>query len=170
MSKKGRPITPFGGSPDDKGSDDDAQPKLKASAATAKGTGINARTKGNAKGKGKGKANLWTEKEIEKEFDRGFPVEPPFRLRHTKNRGIAVCQLMDTRVITSTSIHASPNFEKIMATILEEADAGAFTTKGQVIDRRNELLDIDRREFIQALIPEAAARVEADLSGCSSRA
>ena len=76
MSKKRRLVTPSGGSPDDKGSDDDAQPKLKAPAAAAKGTGRNAKTtgkaKGNAKGKGKGKANLWTEKDIEKRVRQEF--------------------------------------------------------------------------------------------------
>ena len=40
----------------------------------------------------------------------------------------------------------SHRFVDIMATILGEANAGAFTTKGSVIDRRDELLRIDRRD------------------------
>ena len=39
-----------------------------------------------------------------------------------------------------------------MTTILEEANAGAFTTKGQAIDRRDELVEIDRREITQAFL------------------
>jgi len=36
-----------------------------------------------------------------------------------------------------------------MTTLLQEANAGAFTTKGQATDRRNELIEIDRRAFAQ---------------------
>ena len=58
------------------------------------------------------------------------------------------------RYVTSVSKRWNPNALKIMTTILEEANAGALTTKGQAIDRRDELVEIDRREFIQAF-PEA---------------
>ena len=73
---------------------------------------------------------------------------------------------MSEKPLTSTSIRASSNFEKIMTIILEEANAGAFTTQGQFIDRPNELLHI---ELESGEPPEAAARIEAGLSGCDSQ-
>ena len=72
--------------------------------------------------------------------------------------------------ITGMSLHQSLHSATIMKTILDEANAGALTTKGQAKDRLYELVDIDRRAMKQAVIPEAAARVEAGLSGCNSRA
>ena len=157
MSKKRRLVTPSGGSPDDKGSDTDAQPKLKASAATAKGTaGRNARTKGNAKDKAEAEAKA-TEKQEDLDRDRNLSVGPPFRLRHRIKGDTTLCALIGkfssgSWPIVGTSIHASSNFEKIMTTILEEANAGAFTTKGQAIDRRNELVDIERRTTVLAYL------------------
>ena len=62
--------------------------------------------------------------------------------------------------ITGMSLHQSLHAATIMKTILDEANAGALTTKGQAKDRLYELLDIDRWAAIkQAVIPEAAARV-----------
>ena len=48
--------------------------------------------------------------------------------------------------ITRTSYSRSRNCDAIMDTILEELNAGALTTKGQAIDRREELIGIDRAE------------------------
>ena len=48
--------------------------------------------------------------------------------------------------ITRTSYSRSRSCDAIMDTILEEVKAGALTTKGQAIDRREELLRIDRAE------------------------
>ena len=169
MRKKGRPITPYGGSPDEKGSDNDAQPKLKAPAATAKGTGRKAKTKGKAtgkatgkaKGKAKGKAEATANvRPVRDLFTRDFAIGPPFTLRHRIQKGmywelLGYDQNGYRRHVTGTSTHSSLNVLQIMATILEEANAGAFTTKGQAIDRRDELVEIDRRGFLQAF-PEAA--------------
>ena len=53
---------------------------------------------------------------------------------------------MKIEQITRTSSSRSRNFVEIMDTLLEEVKAGALTTKGQAIDRREELLRIDRAE------------------------
>ena len=94
------------------------------------------------------------------EVARDLAIRPPFRLRHKIWHGHIVCLLLG-RVsrhiahVTSTSIHSCAHFMKIMTTILQEANAGAFTTKGQAIDRRDELFEIGQRGFLQAS-PEAA--------------
>ena len=42
------------------------------------------------------------------------------------------------------SLHQSLHSATIMKTILDEANAGALTTKGQAADRRHEFLEIER--------------------------
>ena len=169
MSKKRRLVTPSGGSPDDKGSDDDAQPELKASAATAKGTGRNARKKGKAKGTAKAKVPAGGVT-----IARDRPIGPPFSLRRRQMRHNFVCELLGTfdglkgRPITSTSLNTSLNYNTIMNTILEEANAGALTTKGQAADRREELLEIERAGC--AGFAEANARGEPSSGGTAATA
>ena len=180
MSKKRRLVTPSGGSPDDKGSDDDAQPKLKASAATAKGTGRNARTKGKAKGKANGKAK-GKAKAKEKlvpaggvTLARDRPIGPPFRLKYKtwrQNFRLELYGRVSNRYIlhiTSLNFKTSPNFRAIMQTILEEVKAGALTTKGQVISRRKELIEIERAG--EAGFAEATARGEPSSGGTAATA
>ena len=69
-----------------------------------------------------------------------------------------------------TSLNVTLNFNKIMNTILREANDGAFTTKGQAMDRRRELIEIDRAG--EAGFAEATGRCEAIVrwTGCNSRA
>ena len=55
-----------------------------------------------------------------------------------------------------------------MKTILEEVKAGALTTKGQVIDRRSELVEIERAEAWA--LAEATARGEPSSGGTAATA
>ena len=96
-------------------------------------------------------------------------------LRHRIKGDAALCELIGQFCgegggwpIIGTSIHASSNFEKIMTTILEEANAGAFTLKGQAIDRRNELVEIERAEAWA--LAEATARGEPSSGGTAATA
>ena len=83
---------------------------------------------------------------------RDRSIGEPFRLDVRKDGENFVCYLYGRinggRIaqITRTSYSRSPNYNEIMDTILEEVKAGALTTKGQAIDRREELLRIDRAE------------------------
>ena len=71
--------------------------------------------------------------------------------------------------ITSLSFRrASHDCLKIMTTILEEGDAGAFTTEGQVIDRRNDPVEIERAEAWA--LAEATARGEPSSGGTAATA
>ena len=106
-------------------------------------------TKGKAKGEAKGKAKA---KEKVSAGGVKIAIGPPFRLHLKKEGDNFVCYLygringMKVQRITSTSRKSSRNFVEIMDTLLEEVKAGALTTKGQAIDRRQELLRIDRAE------------------------
>ena len=70
--------------------------------------------------------------------------------------------------ITRTTSSRSRNWDTSMDTILEEVNAGALTTKGQSIDRREELIGIDRAEHAldiyalaeSAIYGESAATAE----------
>ena len=51
------------------------------------------------------------------------------------------------KFVTSVSVHTSPkSFCQILQNLHVEANDGAFTTKKEAIDRRDELIEIDRRE------------------------
>ena len=180
MSKNGRSITPYGGSPDENGSDDDAQ--LKAPAATANDTGRKANTKGKATGKAKGKAKVKAEGNAKsgagrvriRPIGRDLSIGPPFRLKYKtwrQNFRLDLFGRVGERYIlqiTGISRNTSLNFRTIMKTILEEVKAGALTTKGQVIDRRSELVEIERAEAWA--LAEATARGESSSGGTASTA
>ena len=106
-------------------------------------------TKGKAKGEAKGKAKA---KEKVSAGGVKIAIGPPFRLHLKKEGDNFVCYLygringMRIEQITRTSYSRSRNCDAIMDTILEEVNAGALTTKGQAIDRREELIGIDRAE------------------------
>ena len=152
MRKRMRPITPYGGSPDEKGSDNDAQPKLKAPAATAKGTGRKAKTKGKATGKAKGKAKGKAEatanvRPVRDLFTRDFAIGPPFLLTHRSTppkkaqayiSGTVNGELK--KIITNINVNMSKDYSPIMMAMLKEAKAGKYKNKGEAIDRRDELL------------------------------
>ena len=152
MRKKGRPITPYGGSPDEKGSDNDAQPKLKAPAATAKGTGRNAKTKGKATGKAKGKAKGKADatanvRPVRDLFTRDFAIGPPFLLTYRSTppkkaqayiSGTVNGELK--KIITNINVNMPKDYSPIMMAMLKEAKAGKYKNKGEAIDRRDELL------------------------------
>ena len=106
-------------------------------------------TKGKAKGVAKGKAKA------KAKVSAGgvkIAIGPPFRLHLKKEGDNFVCYLygringMRIEQITRTSRKRSRKYSTIMDTLLEEVKAGALTTKGQAIDRREELLRVDRAE------------------------
>ena len=79
-------------------------------------------------------------------------IGEPFRLDLRTDGENSVCYLYGRinggriEQITRTSRNRSRSYDTIMDTVLEEVKAGALTTKGQAIDRREELLRIDRAE------------------------
>ena len=79
----------------------------------------------------------------------GPMVGPPFSLHHRwRPLEKAQCYLCGTvvgepkKIITNVSVQMSNHFFKIMESFYKEARAGVFTTKGDVVNRRGELLSV----------------------------
>ena len=112
-----------------------------AQADTAKGKD-NKKNKRQTRGKPKAKAKARVAD------DGDDPViGPPFKLTYRwKPADKAQCYLCGTvcgwpkKFITGVSVQQNHHFVKIMGDIAKEAEAGAFTTKGDVVHRRDELL------------------------------
>ena len=153
---------PLRGDPFDDETDDDAtaaarQQDLKKPAVTAKGKGRGkgkkVQTKSNAEGKAEGKAKGKSKGEANNEGDEDCSsqkIEPPFTVQHRwRPMHNAQAILLGTvdgeakKFVTSVSVHTSPkSFCQILQNLHVEANDGAFTTKKDAIDRRDELIEI----------------------------
>jgi len=73
-------------------------------------------------------------------------IGPPFTLH--RQRGECCTRLIGTvggqrqRFITSITARQTILFDDLMAAVLEEAQAGAFTTKGDANNRRDQILAV----------------------------
>ena len=105
-----------------------------------------------AKEKAEGKAKVGARRVQHRPIGRDLAIGPPFRLKYKtwrQNFRLELYGRVSNKYIlhiTSLNFKTSPNFRAIMQTILEEVKAGALTTKGQVSDRRDELVEIERAE------------------------
>ena len=152
---------PLRGDPFDDETDDDAtaaarQQDLKKSAVTAKGKGRGkgkkVQTKSNAEGKAKGKSKGEANNEGDEDCSsqKIEKIEPPFTVQYRwKPMHNAQAILLGTvdgeakKFVTSVSVHTSPkSFCQILQNLHVEANDGAFTTKKDAIDRRDELIEI----------------------------